>query len=481
MKLKKLLLLGLILGQQFTSLAQYEIILPSDTNQGEGFGYSIDANEDFLVVGNPLHNKDSDSTNQGAVYIFDLTDTSWQPSQKLKPNSSSISDVPSFGITLSLSKNYLTVSDPEFNAVHIFERDESQWNKIQYVQDTLFSSSSFPMVIEISDEYLFVGLSEYTHSNGNTGAVAIYKNEDEEWISDGLILPPDELSVHDFGHIISYDKKNQILIGSRKRETDDGGAFLHKKNEDFWVLDRMHKDGSINEQGLVIHLEENRYAINGNDGTDDYVEIYERIDENWVKINKIYEGISNLNSTNGALPIGDVVHFQDNLTFTNRGLSGGIVYSFQRLNESYDLVDQFPSGFANEIEEDLFQIYLHGFSLASNDKYLFCGTFAYRADINQDKTGAVFVYSLEKSNSTTSHSDLNFSVSPNPCSDVLSLISNSPDRYSIVSIIDNSGRTAMKSINDSSVKVEGLKNGVYWAKIIDNELSRIHLLKFIKI
>ena len=55
MKLKKLLLFGLILGQQFTSLAQNEIILPSDTNYGESLGYSIDSNEDFLVVDNPLH------------------------------------------------------------------------------------------------------------------------------------------------------------------------------------------------------------------------------------------------------------------------------------------------------------------------------------------------------------------------------------------------------------------------------------------
>jgi len=461
---------------------QYEIVLPPNPQENSGFARSIAANTDFLFVGAPNFNNDIDTVNRGVVYIYRFDGQIWNHLGQLLPDSLiySNSKKNGFGECLSLSDNYLAVSNPQLGLISIYKKDVLDWNKLQDIEMPFYEHKNFDLAIEITDSLMIVGNSTYENINESTGAVIVFENDQDNWTQEEVIHPPDDELVKTFGHKISFDGSKSILVGSRNWNEFKGGSFLYTFENNNWTLKNINRDDSDIEQGLVVELDNEKFAINGDNGEDTYIELYHKDGDDW-NFETDFESDIPYVHTVAIYSVGDVVHFDNNRIFVTDGF-GGRVNLFEESNGEYVYKESFPP---NVNELPFYEFYLNGFRLASTDDFLFCGALGYLEDpydYETDITGAVFVFPISKTNNTSDNfkNEL-FTLSPNPCSNQLNIISEEENRFSINSILEVNGKKLDFKPSGESIDVSPLKSGIYILKVLDNVSKTIKYAKFIKI
>ena len=84
-------------------------LIASGTGSNDQFGWSVASNSTHLVVGTPFYDI---TTNEGAAYIYDLSDLSADPVQVTGPTDSNAL----FGYSVSATENYITISSKGYGA-----------------------------------------------------------------------------------------------------------------------------------------------------------------------------------------------------------------------------------------------------------------------------------------------------------------------------------------------------------------------------
>ncbi|TKB53217.1 MAG: hypothetical protein E8D50_07930, partial [Nitrospira sp.] len=138
--------------QIVAQLVQQGYLKASNTEAGDGFGYSLALAGDTLVVGAPGEASaatgingtqgDNSAVNSGAVYIFTRTNGVWSQQAYLKASNTEADDV--FGWSLALAGETLVVGAPgeasadgdqtdnsaqDSGAVYVFTRTNGVWSQ----------------------------------------------------------------------------------------------------------------------------------------------------------------------------------------------------------------------------------------------------------------------------------------------------------------------------------------------------------------
>ena len=95
---------------------------------GDDFGYSIDHNDNFMVIGSPGYND-----GHGSAFIYKKDGNKWVFIKMLtNPNSKDNQRPQKFGYNVSLNNNFITVSTPFFNdgVVHIYSASSDSVNPV---------------------------------------------------------------------------------------------------------------------------------------------------------------------------------------------------------------------------------------------------------------------------------------------------------------------------------------------------------------
>ena len=141
---------------------EVEIHAPDAANE-DAFGYSVDLDGDYLIVGAPRADTTADDT--GAAYVFLRTGLdSWDTGFKLLPGDLNGGDA--FGAAVSIFEDLVAVAapladSPDWNAgaVYIYERTgPNMWEqRARVTADDASSYDSFGFSIDLTSDALFIG------------------------------------------------------------------------------------------------------------------------------------------------------------------------------------------------------------------------------------------------------------------------------------------------------------------------------------
>ena len=118
-----------------TNWAEQAILTASDGVNGDMFGNSVSISGSYVVVG-----AEDDDTEQGSVYVFERTGSTWSQIQKLTASDAAINV--KFGQSVSISGSSIIIGapahdDPSTNAdygrAYIFVSDGTTWTEQQKI------------------------------------------------------------------------------------------------------------------------------------------------------------------------------------------------------------------------------------------------------------------------------------------------------------------------------------------------------------
>ncbi|MDA9773645.1 FG-GAP repeat protein [Saprospiraceae bacterium] len=165
-----------------------QILTAPDGFDLDGFGYSVDIDDDLLFIGAAIGY--TSTPVQGAVYIFKRNTDVWQFEQKLQAFDAQPFD--NFGFNVTAQGNTLVVSSPyvEVNsinsagAIYIFEKQADTFafqNKFFSVEPTL--QTFFGNEIVINNENIIIG-------HYDKASLEIITKTNGAWVFNTTVVPP---------------------------------------------------------------------------------------------------------------------------------------------------------------------------------------------------------------------------------------------------------------------------------------------------
>jgi hypothetical protein len=152
----------------------------TDPVAGDGFGWSVAINGDYVIVGAP---RSATGGEEGdvAAYVFERSGSSWLAVSKLQPSDPSV--VSRFGQTVAIINGYALVGDSGDDdiaagsgAAYLFKRTGAGWltsgPKVIASDAALFDS--FGVSVALSAAHLLVGAPFVTVTEYNQGAAYLY-------------------------------------------------------------------------------------------------------------------------------------------------------------------------------------------------------------------------------------------------------------------------------------------------------------------
>lgn len=198
------------------------------------FGYSLDVDNNYLVVGAPLD--DQISANAGEVYIYRFERNKFRHLHSLAP--SGLISGENFGSSVSIRDGYLAVGAPANNTgstdagvvfVYRFERNEFRHLKTISSPDAE-SNGKFGNSVSLEGGYLGIGATGQSGGSTASGEVYVYKFDRNEFKHLQKIEPPDPEANSQFGHSLRL-RDGYLIIGAYSDDvesTNTGAVYIYR-------------------------------------------------------------------------------------------------------------------------------------------------------------------------------------------------------------------------------------------------------------
>ena len=285
---------------------EQQVLIASNANGGDRFGYSVDIDGDYIVVGAPENNELA--PNAGSAYVFLRSGPSW--SEQAKLTASDGSDGDKFGTSVCILDSIVAIGallgdyPGGYNkgTAYTFTRSGTTWTEQEEIYGISVSNSDFGQSIDIDtnrivvggagiyifhwdgmnwiEEFAVGGIPEFGHSvaidgdnavsgfykagfNGisNSGAVYAYTYDGADWTQEAIITISDAESGDFFGYSVDLD--GSYLIASCHRDDDDGfnsgSAYFFVKSGFNWFPIKLNGNDTDVEDYFGISV-----AISGN-------------------------------------------------------------------------------------------------------------------------------------------------------------------------------------------------------------------------
>jgi len=536
-KLFFIVLIGIVnLNAQGVSLDMK--IVASDRGAVDNFGWSIDIDGDYVVVGAPFKDENVSGggvmQDSGAVYIFENNGLgNWNEIQKIIASDSELED--QFGSVVAISGNYVVVGAPFENedengnntlgdagAVYMYEIDvNGVWNEVQkIVASDRAENDYFGYSVAMDGSFMIVGaFFEDEDETGNAtlsaaGSVYVFKKDvNGVWNESQKIVASDRESFNWFGEKVSIS--GDYLVIAAKEESDDaqgnnrmgeaGAAYVFQKNvSDEWfevqkitASDRstfanfgtdVDIDGNYIAVGAILEGEDTSGANTLQEAGAAY--IFEKNGSGtWLEVNKLVPSDRNIGDEFG---ISVAIHGDRVIIGANREdedeegnntlNSSGSAYIFERN----------ISGSWNEIEKvvafDRGNVDNFGFDVALSEEYIFVAANWENEDANGgnslNNSGSVYIANKSPllNVSDVSNSDNYFSVFPNPVEELFTIDFQNIQEEVVVTIYNALGQEQRvfkyQEVERIDEHFDGAQ-GIYFIKIENEEGSSV-TKRFIK-
>jgi hypothetical protein len=250
------------------------ILKASNPGDGDNFGYSVDIDGNYIVVGAYTEDGDDNNTQDdaGAAYVFTGSGNNWSEQAYLQASNIGSSD--NFGISVAIANDTLVVGASSENgadnglqddvgAAYVFVRSGSNWSQ----QDFLGASNAqakdnFGISVDISGNTIVVGAYlEDGLDNGsqdNSGAAYVFTRTGVIW-SEQERLKSFNVDAEDlFGNAVGIDG-DKIIVGALFEDGDNnatansGAAYLFTRSNNTWAQQSYIKAANADNQDELGH------------------------------------------------------------------------------------------------------------------------------------------------------------------------------------------------------------------------------------
>ncbi|MBK9736477.1 MAG: FG-GAP repeat protein [Saprospiraceae bacterium] len=292
----------------FTKTANNKFIIENDSKTATDgtyndlFGSSVSISGDYAIVGTPFKDVGG-NPNQGKVYIFKRSGTSWTEQASIVAADGGTDD--SFGRSVSISGDYAIVGtpfkdvggNPNQGKVYIFNRSGTSWTEqASIVTADGGANDSFGWSVSISGDYAIVGTPyKDVGGNPNQGKVYIFIRNGSSWTEQASIVASDGTTGDIFGSSVAISGY-YVIIGAMFKNVGannyQGKAYIFKRSGTTWTeqADLVASDGAYNDNFSISVSISGDYAIvgagNKNVGgitTQGKAYIYHRSGTNWTQ------------------------------------------------------------------------------------------------------------------------------------------------------------------------------------------------------
>ena len=255
---------------------EHSKITAFDASAYDRFGYSLDIENNQLVIG-AIYDDDN-GENSGSVYLYEFINNSWDFTNKITPDFLNDSDL--FGYSLALGYGYLAISAPQSDldisdggVVNIFSIDSDSLIDLGcIIPSDLNLYNNFGNQIYIDEDFMFITSIYDDDLSTNAGSVYVYKLIGSQWNYHSQLFASDGFSNDNLGISISFDN-DWLSVGSYDDDNgiNSGSLYLYKLiNNNFVEQTKISSsDGSQYDEFSASNSIKNNYLIVGSRLDDD--------------------------------------------------------------------------------------------------------------------------------------------------------------------------------------------------------------------
>jgi len=276
-------------------------ILASDITDSSLFGYAVDIDGDYAVIGACW--SDEYGEKSGSAYIFKLEGTGWIEQAKLTAHDAEEDD--RFGISAAISGDYAVVGSffdddngSRSGSAYIFKRNGTSWTEqVKLVPGDGAANDWFGVNVSMDGNYTVIGSRYNDNEKGiNAGAVYIYKRDGSDWIEQTKLMPGDSLDNALF-EACAIEGDN-LVVGAWNDgtiATEAGSFYIFKRDENNWLkVDRLFaSDVNMRDNfGRAVAISGDRIVVGAHLNDDDgggsgSIYIFQRDGAHWYEEMKL--------------------------------------------------------------------------------------------------------------------------------------------------------------------------------------------------
>src|SRR5690554_5281414 len=465
----------------FLGICQTQIGQKIEGDTGtDAFGQSVAISADGTIV---AVGADQYNSNMGHVRVYEEVSGTWtQIGNDIEGDASG--DWNGRSIALSADGSIVAIGAPfnddgatDSGHVRIFENVSGVWIQIGNAIEGEAQWDESGTSVALSSDGTIVAIGAPRHSgNGNeSGQVRVFENVQGTWRQIGSdiygLLPG-----HGLGISCSLSSDGSILaVGAVSRNTAATVAsysIIYENVSGTWTqigqvidavspLDQSGRSVSLSSDGNIVAIGESGYSTGSNFQIGN-VRIFENVSGTWTQkgSNIIGEaandnsGISISLSSNGSIVAIGAAGNDDAGNFS------GHVRVYQHTSNTWSQVGSDIDG------EDPSDYFGENVSISGSGDTLIVG--AKTQTTSTIKNGYAKVYDLSGVLSSDKFIKVNFTIYPNPTTEVLNISLEHDATLENVTIYNNLGQK-IKTVNENTVDVSTLAKGLYFVEVTTNQ------------
>jgi hypothetical protein len=214
------------------------------TTVGGSFGSSVAFSGDRVVVGAPRDDIRANQ-DQGSVYVFVRSGTTWARESKLTAGDGAAND--GFGRSVALFNDTAIVGAPDDGvgantrqgSAYVFVRDGTTWlQQAQLIASDGEAFANFGFSVAVAGDTAIVGAHHYiVGANDNQGAAYVFVRSTAAWSQQAKFVVSDASSEDGFGYAVAL-AGDTAVVGAPKSSVGanahQGSAYVFVRNGTTW-------------------------------------------------------------------------------------------------------------------------------------------------------------------------------------------------------------------------------------------------------
>jgi hypothetical protein len=224
--------------------SQQQILMPADAANNYRIGYSVAVDGDTAVVSAPRHTVGS-SLNQGVVYVFVRSGTTWTQQQQLTASDGAQSD--EFGSAVAIKGATILVgawnNNSSRGATYVFTRSGTIWTQqTKLTASDTVAGDQFGAAIALTADIAVIGSRQDLGCGACTvgpGAAYVFVGFGSTWSQQQKLTAGDGANTDAFGSAVAIDR-DTIAVGAYHNDQsptvpDRGAVYVFVWNGTTWL------------------------------------------------------------------------------------------------------------------------------------------------------------------------------------------------------------------------------------------------------
>jgi len=225
-------------------------IVASDPQAEAMFGWAVAVSGNTVFIGAPSGITGAGNPRPGAVYVFELSGSTWTQTAKITPSNGFTLD--SFGQNIEADGNRIIVGAPAATGsggkAYVFTRSGGGWTQTELVPPSVFANDRYGSGVGLSGTTACVGAPLHLEG-GQRGVVHIYEESGGIWTLQQRVFPG--TSASSAGVACAVDQ-NTLVIGDTLPSgvPNAGTAYVFTRSGTVWSLQQQVNPSDAETRGF---------------------------------------------------------------------------------------------------------------------------------------------------------------------------------------------------------------------------------------